>query len=152
MNTSAIEATLQRLRALAGAEGVSSPAAYGWFGFLDVLGPPQERSSPERCSTPSTALSDLSESDSLYPKLSTGPCILDFGLYPTSLIIRTAATLQHIPNANCYYSPLDFLAAFTFLQLPAFIVFHCFQLLNHPFLSLSSPQYVGLSLNSSILS
>ena len=68
MNTSAIEATLQRLRALAGTEGVSSPAAYGWFGFLDVLGPPQERSSPERCSTPSTALSDLSESDSPLPQ------------------------------------------------------------------------------------
>lgn len=64
MNTSAIEATLQRLRDMAGAEGVPSPPAYGWFGFLDALGPSQEPNSPEHCRTPSTALSDLSASDS----------------------------------------------------------------------------------------
>lgn len=60
MNSDAIEATLSRLRSLAGPQGVQVHPEFGWFGFLDAGAAWVQASSSLPCATPSTVISDQS--------------------------------------------------------------------------------------------
>ena len=66
MNLNAIEATLTRLREMAGPLGVAVHPEYGWFGFLDLmegLSTGEDQPDTHACLTPSTVVSDRSPSE-----------------------------------------------------------------------------------------
>lgn len=70
MKNNEVEATLARLREVAGEQGVTVHAKYGWFGFLDVLPGTSVSVGPREaspCPTLSTVVSDASETDSPPP-------------------------------------------------------------------------------------